>query len=74
MKEKESCLIHKSFKKNFSVDMLAKDFDVVARCGGGSNAGHTVVVDGKKYAFHLMPSGILNLKTTCVLGLTFFVF
>jgi adenylosuccinate synthase len=52
--------------------MLAKDFDVVARCGGGSNAGHTVVVDGKKYAFHLMPSGILNLKTTCVLGLIFF--
>jgi adenylosuccinate synthase len=48
--------------------MLAKDFDIVARCGGGSNAGHTVVVDGKKYAFHLMPSGILNLKTTCVLG------
>ena len=48
--------------------MLAKDFDIVARCGGGSNAGHTVVVDGKKYAFHLMPSGILNVKTTCVLG------
>jgi adenylosuccinate synthase len=50
------------------VDVLAEKFDIVARCGGGSNAGHTVVVDGKKYAFHLMPSGILNEKTICLLG------
>eukprot|EP00162_Nutomonas_longa_P010003 comp19637_c0_seq1/m.37603 comp19637_c0_seq1/g.37603 ORF comp19637_c0_seq1/g.37603 comp19637_c0_seq1/m.37603 type:complete len:423 (-) comp19637_c0_seq1:553-1821(-) len=50
------------------VDILAQDVDVVARCQGGSNAGHTIVVEGKKYAFHLIPSGILNAKALCVLG------
>jgi len=50
------------------VDKLSANFDIVARCGGGSNAGHTVVVDGKKFAFHLLPSGILNKNTTCLLG------
>lgn len=50
------------------VDYLGHKFDIVARCGGGSNAGHTVIVDGKKHAFHLMPSGILNPKTECLLG------
>jgi len=46
------------------VDILAKDFDVCARFNGGSNAGHTVVADGHKYAFHLLPCGILY--PTCV--------
>ena len=41
------------------VDILAKDYDVCARFNGGSNAGHTIVVDGIKYAFHLLPCGIL---------------
>lgn len=50
------------------VDMIAGEFDITARCGGGSNAGHTVVVEGKKYAFHLMPSGILNPNNVCFLG------
>eukprot|EP00164_Ancoracysta_twista_P003581 GFYU01004786.1.p1 GENE.GFYU01004786.1~~GFYU01004786.1.p1 ORF type:complete len:428 (-),score=173.56 GFYU01004786.1:143-1426(-) len=50
------------------VDMLAQQCDVTARCQGGSNAGHTIVVDGVKYAFHLMPSGILNPNATCVIG------
>eukprot|EP00736_Rhodelphis_marinus_P009022 Rmarinus@m.27891 len=50
------------------VDILAKDFDIVARCQGGANAGHTIVADGKKYALHLVPSGILNEATTCVVG------
>lgn len=39
-----------------------------ARVAGGSNAGHTIVVDGKKYKFHLLPSGILNPKATCIVG------
>jgi len=38
---------------------LAQKYDVVARFNGGANAGHTLVVDGKKYAFHLVPCGIL---------------
>ena len=50
------------------VDMLSQDYDVCARVAGGSNAGHTIVVDGKKYKFHLLPSGVLNPKATCVIG------
>lgn len=41
-------------------DFLAQDADIVVRYQGGNNAGHTVYVDGVKYAFHLLPSGILN--------------
>lgn len=48
-------------------DLLAKNADVVVRYQGGCNAGHTVVVDGETYKFHLIPSGILY-KGTCVLG------
>ncbi|KYQ92695.1 adenylosuccinate synthetase [Tieghemostelium lacteum] len=50
------------------VDILSQSFDVVARCQGGANAGHTIVVEGKKIALHLIPSGILNQKATCILG------
>jgi len=49
------------------VDYLAKKAEVVVRYQGGGNAGHTVVVNGKKTVFHLIPSGILNQKI-CVLG------
>lgn len=35
---------------------------------GGNNAGHTVVVDGKEYDFHLLPSGIINPKSTSLIG------
>ena len=41
---------------------------MVARVAGGSNAGHTIYVDGIKYKFHLVPSGILNPKAACVIG------
>ncbi|HEY9716246.1 MAG TPA: adenylosuccinate synthase [Trichormus sp.] len=49
-------------------DLLAKNADVVVRYQGGCNAGHTVVVDGNTYKFHLIPSGILYKKSICVLG------
>ena len=42
------------------IDLLAKDSDAVCRYQGGANAGHTVVVDGRKYVLHLVPSGILH--------------
>ena len=42
------------------VDLLSREHDVIVRCQGGSNAGHTVVIDGEKYALHLVPSGILT--------------
>ncbi|XP_073317827.1 adenylosuccinate synthetase 2, chloroplastic [Primulina huaijiensis] len=51
------------------VDILAKHFDIVARCQGGANAGHTIYnSEGKKFALHLVPSGILNEGTICVIG------
>ncbi len=42
------------------VDLLAPEYDFVVRYQGGSNAGHTVIVGNKKYALHLIPSGILH--------------
>lgn len=50
------------------IDLLASRYDMVARCAGGSNAGHTIVVDDVKYAFHLLPSGLLNPHATAVIG------
>ena len=50
------------------VDMLAAEFDAVARYNGGANAGHTVVVGDQKYKLHLMPSGILYPGKFNVLG------
>ncbi len=49
------------------VDLLAADAEVVVRFQGGNNAGHTMVVDGKQFISHLVPSGILQGKT-CVIG------
>jgi len=50
------------------VDVLAGDVDIVVRFQGGNNAGHTIVVDGKKIVFHIIPSGILYPDVVCVLG------
>ncbi|CAG9789447.1 unnamed protein product [Diatraea saccharalis] len=50
------------------VDLLAVNSDIVCRCQGGNNAGHTVVVDGKEFDFHLLPSGIINQKCKSVIG------
>ena len=50
------------------IDYLSGNADVSVRCTGGNNAGHTVNVDGVKYAFHLIPSGILNKGTIAVIG------
>jgi adenylosuccinate synthase len=50
------------------VDVLAKNVGVVVRFQGGNNAGHTLVVEGEKIVLHLVPSGILNANTTCVVG------
>ncbi|MCX6799050.1 MAG: adenylosuccinate synthase [Candidatus Diapherotrites archaeon] len=48
------------------VDLLAEKADFVVRYNGGNNAGHTVVVKGKKYKFHLLPSGAIQGKTCCI--------
>ncbi|RWS01665.1 adenylosuccinate synthetase-like protein [Dinothrombium tinctorium] len=50
------------------VDLLAADMDIVGRCQGGNNAGHTVVVGSTEFDFHLLPSGIINKNCTSVVG------
>ncbi|CCE66154.1 hypothetical protein TPHA_0O01870 [Tetrapisispora phaffii CBS 4417] len=50
------------------VDLLVHDYDIVARCAGGNNAGHTIVVNGVKYDFHMLPSGLVNPNCQNVLG------
>ncbi|MCK4856359.1 MAG: adenylosuccinate synthase [candidate division Zixibacteria bacterium] len=50
------------------VDWLSRNSDIIARCQGGANAGHTVQVDGKQFILHLIPSGILHSGKVCVIG------
>lgn len=50
------------------VDLLVGHYDIVARCAGGNNAGHTIVVDGVKYDFHMLPSGLVNPNCQNLLG------
>lgn len=54
--------------KGKMVDMLAQNYDFVCRSQGGHNAGHTIWVDGVKYALHLVPSGVLNPKAINIIG------
>lgn len=50
------------------IDRLAAEADFVVRYAGGNNAGHTVVVDGDKFALHLIPGGVLHDHTTNLIG------
>ena len=50
------------------VDLLTAHFDVIVRSQGGHNAGHTVMIHGRQYILHLIPSGILHSKKLCVIG------
>jgi len=50
------------------IDILAKDMDYIARYQGGNNAGHTVVLGGRKFILHLIPSGVLHKGKTCIIG------
>lgn len=54
--------------KGRMIDWLAQKADVVIRFQGGDNAGHTVVNEHGKFALHLVPSGIFNPETTCIIG------
>ena len=49
-------------------DSLAREADVVARFSGGDNAGHSVTVKDKVHKLHLIPSGIVQPHTKCVMG------
>ena len=48
-------------------DVLGKNYDIVGRFNGGANAGHTVVANGKKYSFHLLPCGLIYPHTQNIL-------
>lgn len=50
------------------IDYLSQNADFSVRCSGGNNAGHSIEIEGKKFAFHLIPSGILNKGTIAVIG------
>ncbi len=49
------------------IDFLSTKADLSLRCAGGNNAGHTIVIDGKKFAMHLIPSGIFS-GATAIIG------
>lgn len=50
------------------IDLLAEQADLVVRAQGGNNAGHTIVVKGEEFRFHLIPSGILYPHTQCFIS------
>ena len=50
------------------VDVITPNYDIVARFQGGPNAGHTIVIEGKKFVLHLIPSGIFHKNTTNLIG------
>lgn len=50
------------------VDILAQEVQLCARFNGGANAGHTLIVDGQKYAFHLLPCGMINKSCKNLIG------
>jgi adenylosuccinate synthase len=50
------------------VDLLTRFADCIVRFQGGNNAGHTLVVGGRQYIFHIIPSGILYEEKTCMIG------
>ena len=54
--------------KGKATDQLGQNTDYVVKFNGGNNAGHTVVIDGEKYALHLLPAGILSKGVTPIIG------
>ena len=54
--------------KGKATDQLGQDVDYVVKFNGGNNAGHTVVIDGETFAFHLLPAGVLTPGVTPVIG------
>ncbi|KAI7907170.1 Adenylosuccinate synthetase [Cokeromyces recurvatus] len=49
-------------------DILCAEADICARCAGGNNAGHTIVVNDVKYDFHMLPSGLINPNCIALIG------
>lgn len=54
--------------KGKATDILSEEYDIIARACGGANAGHTIVIEGEKYIFHLLPSGCMHEGKPIVIG------
>jgi adenylosuccinate synthase len=54
--------------KGKATDLLGESVDYVVKYNGGNNAGHTIVIEGEKYALHLLPAGVLTPKVVPVIG------
>jgi adenylosuccinate synthase len=54
--------------KGKATDLMGNRIDAVVKFNGGNNAGHTIVIEGQKYALHLLPSGILTPGCTAIIG------
>ncbi|MCU1689298.1 MAG: adenylosuccinate synthase, partial [Jatrophihabitantaceae bacterium] len=54
--------------KGKATDLMGNRIDAVVKFNGGNNAGHTIVIEGEKYALHLLPSGILTPGCTAIIG------
>lgn len=63
-----NAITHLPYIFSTQVDILSQNYDLCARVAGGSNAGHTIVVAGRTFKFHLLPSGMLNPSTVGVIG------
>ena len=50
------------------VDVLTRNYDIIARFQGGPNAGHTLIFDGNKHVLHTIPSGIFHPRAINVVG------
>ncbi|MFH1284210.1 MAG: adenylosuccinate synthase [Candidatus Peregrinibacteria bacterium] len=50
------------------IDILSEKYDIIVRAAGGANAGHTIYIDKTKFIFHLVPSGMMQKNTKCVIG------
>ena len=50
------------------IDYLTRSADIIVRFQGGANAGHTVIAEGKKFVFHMVPSGIITPDKVCIVG------
>lgn len=52
----------------FPVSQLTRRYDICCRATGGANAGHTIIIQGKAVAFHLVPIGIVQPQAKCIIG------
>ena len=68
MRERESWWIRSEIGAQRSNTRVTRRYDLCCRATGGANAGHTIIIDGKPVAFHLVPIGIVQPNAKCIIG------